>query len=114
MYQIFPDRFFNGDSSNDYLKKYSRGFDPVEYHSNWYELPDNPNDKNKPGYTGDGIWSNDFFGGDLQGIDDKLDYLKSLGISVIYLNPIFNHLLITGTIQPITQNRRTIRRFIYL
>ncbi|WP_029688083.1 alpha amylase N-terminal ig-like domain-containing protein [Thermoanaerobacter sp. A7A] len=89
MYQIFPDRFFNGDPSNDHLKKYSRGFDPAEYHSNWDDLPDNPNDKDKPGYTGDGIWSNDFFGGDLKGIDDKLDYLKSLGISVIYINPIF-------------------------
>ncbi|MBZ4665965.1 alpha amylase N-terminal ig-like domain-containing protein [Mahella sp.] len=87
MYQIFPDRFFNGDSSNDQLKEYSRGFDPVEYRSGG--LPDNPDNKNKPGYTGDGIWSNDFFGGDLKGIDDKLDYLKDLGISVIYLNPIF-------------------------
>ncbi|KUJ90037.1 MAG: alpha amylase catalytic subunit [Thermoanaerobacter thermocopriae] len=89
MYQIFPDRFYNGDPLNDRLKEYSRGFDPVEYHDDWYDLPDNPNDKDKPGYTGDGIWNNDFFGGDLQGINDKLDYLKNLGISVIYLNPIF-------------------------
>ncbi|WP_031314260.1 alpha amylase N-terminal ig-like domain-containing protein [Caldanaerobacter subterraneus] len=89
MYQIFPDRFYNGDHSNDRLKKYSRGFDPVEYHDDWYALPDNPGDKDKPGYTGDGIWNNDFFGGDLRGIIDKLDYLKELGISVIYLNPIF-------------------------
>ncbi|TCO56313.1 alpha amylase N-terminal ig-like domain-containing protein [Caldanaerobacter subterraneus] len=89
MYQIFPDRFYNGDPSNDRLKEYSRGFDPVEYHDDWYVLPDNPRDKDKPGYTGDGIWNNDFFGGDLQGIIDKLDYLKELGISVIYLNPIF-------------------------
>ncbi|SNX53839.1 alpha amylase N-terminal ig-like domain-containing protein [Thermoanaerobacterium sp. RBIITD] len=90
MYQIFPDRFFNGDTSNDQAKTLSRGNDPIELHSNWNDLPDNPNDKGKPGYKGDGIWSNDFFGGDLKGIDDKLDYLKNLGVNVIYLNPIFD------------------------
>jgi len=90
MYQIFPDRFFNGDTTNDHAKTLSRGSDPIELHSNWNDLPDNPNDKGKPEYTGDGIWSNDFFGGDLKGIDDKLDYLKSLGVTVIYLNPIFD------------------------
>ncbi|WKV08348.1 alpha amylase N-terminal ig-like domain-containing protein [Thermoanaerobacterium sp. CMT5567-10] len=89
MYQIFPDRFYNGDTSNDHVKTLSRGNDPIEFHDNWNELPDNPNNAGSPGYTGDGIWSNDFFGGDLKGIDDKLDYLKSLGITVIYLNPIF-------------------------
>ncbi|WP_026486028.1 alpha amylase N-terminal ig-like domain-containing protein [Caldanaerobius polysaccharolyticus] len=80
----------NGDTSNDHVKIYSRGYDPIEFHNNWNDLPDNPNNKNNPGYTGDGIWSNDFFGGDLKGIDDKLDYLKSLGVSVLYLNPIFD------------------------
>lgn len=89
MYQIFPDRFYDGDPSNNRLKQYSRGYEPVEYHEDWYELPDNPNYKDREGYTGDGIWNNDFFGGDLQGIIEKLDYLKELGISVIYLNPIF-------------------------
>ncbi len=89
MYQIFPDRFYDGDTSNNRLKEYSRGHEPVEYHENWYELPDNPNYKNEGGYKGDGIWNNDFFGGDLRGIIEKLDYLKELGISVIYLNPIF-------------------------
>nr|AAB00841.1 pullulanase [Thermoanaerobacterium thermosulfurigenes] len=88
MYQIFPDRFYNGDTSNDHAKTLSRGNDPIEFHNNWNDLPDNPNNAGTPGYTGDGIWSNDFFG-DLKGIDDKLDYLKGLGVSVIYLNPIF-------------------------
>ena len=36
----------------------------------------------------DGIWNNDFFGGDLKGIIEKLDYIKSLGVSILYLSPV--------------------------
>ncbi|MBE1444549.1 alpha-glycosidase [Paenibacillus sp. OAS669] len=61
-YQIFPDRFANGDPSND-----PEGVSP------WGEQP-----------TGDNR-----FGGDLQGIIDKLDYLTDLGINAIYLTPVF-------------------------
>lgn len=61
-YQIFPDRFFNGDPSND-----PPGTEP------WGNPPTREN----------------FFGGDLQGIIDKLDYLQDLGINALYLNPIF-------------------------
>lgn len=63
-YQIFPDRFAKGDPAID---------------------PDNVlpwNSKEHPG-------RNDFYGGDLQGIIDNLDYLQGLGINGIYLTPIF-------------------------
>ncbi len=61
-YQIFPERFANGNPD----------IDPPNTVS-WDELPDREN----------------FFGGDLQGIMDKLGYLQDLGINAIYLNPIF-------------------------
>ena len=35
-----------------------------------------------------GIWNNDFYGGDLKGIENKLEYLKSLGVDIIYISPI--------------------------
>lgn len=77
MYQIYVDRFCNGDPTNDtetneyiYLKK------PVTRVTDWKEL----------------IGTLDvgrFYGGDLQGVLGKLDYLKSLKIEAIYLNPVF-------------------------
>lgn len=77
MYQIFPDRFNNGDKSNDvldneylYVGKLSKRV------TDWNKYP-----------SPDGI--REFYGGDLQGVIDKLDYLQGLGIEVIYLNPIF-------------------------
>ena len=77
MYQIFPDRFyFSGESKRE-------GRDDREYHNSWEELPEwRPNK--------DGIITNtDFFEGDLKGITQKLDYLQELGVTCIYLNPIF-------------------------
>jgi alpha-glucosidase len=77
MYQIFPDRFRNGDTSNDVVTdEYSYIGDHVQRIDNWYKNPDNMDVRN-------------FYGGDLQGIIDKLGYLEKLGIEVIYLNPIF-------------------------
>jgi cyclomaltodextrinase len=61
-YQIFPDRFCNGDRSND----------PPDTES-WGNPPTREN----------------FFGGDLQGIFEKLDYLQNLGVNALYFNPIF-------------------------
>ena len=49
----------------------------------WGELP-----YYKPDQNGH-VWNNDYFGGDLDGIRSKLDYLKDLGVTCIYLNPIF-------------------------
>lgn len=77
MYQIFPDRFaFSGES-----KREGRG--DREYHNSWDEIPEwRPNRE--------GIITNtDFFEGDLKGITQKLDYLEDLGVTCIYLNPIF-------------------------
>jgi cyclomaltodextrinase / maltogenic alpha-amylase / neopullulanase len=61
-YQIFPDRFENGDDRNDPPNKVTWGEHPTPF---------------------------TFFGGDLQGIIQRLDHLTDLGINAIYLNPIF-------------------------
>ncbi|MCM0649496.1 alpha-glycosidase [Clostridium swellfunianum] len=63
VYQIFPDRFNNGDKTND---------------------PENTFGWEEP------VTTTSLFGGDLQGIIDKLDYLKELGVNLIYLTPIFS------------------------
>ena len=101
-YQIFPERFRNGDSSNDPDIQSLEGSwphdntSPWQVHpwtSDWYELQ--PYEKeNLPDSKAGGkdIWFNiqrRRYGGDLQGIIDKLDYLKELGIGAIYLNPVF-------------------------
>ncbi|MDX2127835.1 MAG: glycoside hydrolase family 13 protein [Chloroherpetonaceae bacterium] len=94
-YQIFPERFRNGDPTNDPTLSTLSGayphdtLSPWQIHpwgSDWYELQ--PYEKK----NGKNIWFNiqrRRYGGDLQGIIDKLDYLKDLGITAIYLNPIF-------------------------
>ena len=78
-YQIFPERFRNGDPDNDVQTgEYERmGHQTVK--REWHETPTR---WEKSG-------SLDFFGGDLQGITEKLDYLQSLGITALYLCPIF-------------------------
>ena len=77
MYQILPDRFFRaGDCDlTDKLQ-------PFTVHENWDELP-------QYGPDAQGNWCGDFFGGNLNGIREKLPYLKSLGVGILYLNPIF-------------------------
>lgn len=85
-YYIFPDRFRNGDRGNDPRPGVDRYHDQtVELHANWLDQPW------KPG-TGDGsdtVFNNDFFGGDLAGIIDKLDYIRDLGANTIYMTPVF-------------------------
>ncbi|MDO5131483.1 MAG: glycoside hydrolase family 13 protein [Eubacteriales bacterium] len=77
MYQIFVDRFCNGDSGNDVLTgEYSYMGKPVIRVPRWDQPP-----------SGEGY--REFYGGDLQGVIDKLDYLQELGIEAIYLNPVF-------------------------
>jgi len=77
MYQIYPDRFYNGDYSNDTITgEYSYIKEKVTSEKNWSAYPKTMDVSN-------------FYGGDLQGIIDKLDYLQELGIEVLYLNPIF-------------------------
>ncbi|MCY6354240.1 alpha-amylase family glycosyl hydrolase [Clostridium sp. ZS2-4] len=91
VYQIFPDRFFNGDKRNDEAQKYSRGPLKYEFYKDWYSIPENPKLEENPDYSGtkgDGEYSDEMYGGDLKGIEKKLDYLKTLGVNVLYLNPI--------------------------
>ncbi len=77
MYQIFPDRFHNGDMSNDVVDGEYYYIDrPVKKVDNWAQQPADMDVAN-------------FYGGDLAGIMQKMDYLVDLGIEVIYLNPIF-------------------------
>ena len=94
-YQIFPERFSNGDKTNDPDLNSIKGSwphddsSPWQVHpwtSDWYQLQDYEKKNGKD------IWFNiqrRRYGGDLQGIINKLDYLKDLGISAIYLNPVF-------------------------
>ena len=77
MYQIFTDRFCNGDPSNDVVDgEYLYLHRKVEKADRW-DMPPQAFDVQR------------FYGGDLAGILSKLDYLKELGVEVIYLNPIF-------------------------
>ncbi len=80
MYQIFPDRFFNGNKDGKVSNPKKSSF----VYSSWNDSPCYVKDCD----TGS-ILRWDFFGGNLEGIIQKLDYLKELGITVIYLNPIF-------------------------
>lgn len=96
IYQIFPDRFF-GEHKDGVIEK-SR--DEYIIHYNKYEpISFNPH----PHEAGPAC--NDFYGGNLKGIIKKLPYIKSLGVGVIYLNPIFeaysNHKYDTGNYKKI-------------
>ena len=96
-YYIFPERFRNGERSND-PRPQSATYQqqPIELHANWLEQPFRPGS----GDGSDKLPNNDFFGGDLQGIIDKLDYILELGANTLYLTPVFvassNHKYDTG------------------
>jgi len=77
-YQIFPDRFKNGNPSITVKNG------EYEYHGFKSRTRDWDDEKVAVDHT-----SLDFYGGDLQGIEDAIPYLKDLGVNVIYLNPIF-------------------------
>ncbi len=89
IYQIFPDRFRDGDTSNDPADGSDTfyGSLPLLFHETWNEAPVDGRVTTAP--DGQGYYNSDFFGGDLAGITEKLDYLQSLGVTAIYLNPIF-------------------------
>lgn len=77
MYQIYVDRFYNGDTSNDVeTGEYFYIGDVSVRVEDWGKVP-----------AVMGV--REFYGGDLQGVMDKLDYLQELGVEVIYLNPVF-------------------------
>ncbi len=122
VYQIFPDRFFDGSEENNRAKLVDgyRGdrdenktgepitayalqyFDggveneptPNQVWGKWSDIPEMPDRstaENAPYYPGsktDGIWTNEFYGGDIQGVQAKLNYLESIGVTAIYFNPI--------------------------
>lgn len=78
MYQIFPDRFFKYGETNLEGK-----LEPYFVHKSTKDIPEYaPDNKGE-------VQNNDFFGGNLKGIEKKLGYLKRLGVGTIYLNPIF-------------------------
>ncbi len=76
IYQIFPDRFLNSGKAKTGVRE-SRVMRKWGDEPYWREEQMN------------GVWNNDYFGGDLKGIEQKLPYLAELGVSCIYLNPIF-------------------------
>ncbi|MCL2378632.1 MAG: alpha-amylase family glycosyl hydrolase [Defluviitaleaceae bacterium] len=79
-YQIFPDRFYNGNPDNDVKPgEYTFNGQPTQRIENWDTKPE-PYTKS---------FCLDFYGGDLEGVKAKIPYLKRLGVTAIYLNPIF-------------------------
>jgi glycosidase len=101
VYQVFPDRFFNGDPSNDPSPGATPGTSgadvyrqPTNYGNPvvakaWNDLPEGYCRAYK-GVTCDEVpLGRDYFGGDLAGITAKLDDLADLGVTVLYLNPVF-------------------------
>ena len=92
VYQIFPDRFRNGDPTNDYCRPGSTAGCPLFYGDQQPLLREPWNisigDPRQPGpYQNQ--YGTQFYGGDLKGIENQLDYLQSVGVDTLYLNPIF-------------------------
>ena len=92
-YQIFPERFRNGDPKNDPTAEYSRVPEKIQalwgiipWTKEWYALTPWEKDLARDVYGTNALRR---YGGDFQGIIDKLSYLKDLGITAIYLNPVF-------------------------
>ena len=77
VYQIFPDRFCKGKNSKKEPMPRRR------FHENWEERPILESD---PNY--EDLYNDDFFGGDFAGIIEKIPYIASLGVDIVYLNPI--------------------------
>lgn len=79
-YQIFPERFCNGNKENDVKDgEYTFNSHKTVHVENWNSVPKSYNES----------FCLDFYGGDLEGIKQKIPYLKKLGVTSIYVNPIF-------------------------
>ena len=93
-YQIFPERFENGDKSNDPTaekvfinsRRVPEGWKVNAWTSNWFE---SSNWEKEPDGKVERRYYERRYGGDIQGIIDRLDYIKELGIGAIYFNPMF-------------------------
>lgn len=80
-YQIFPDRFYNGNPENDVQDgEYQLNGHPAIRIKDWTQ---------KPLQYEQGFCL-DFYGGDLEGVKERIPYLKELGVNAVYLNPIFH------------------------
>ncbi len=77
IYQIFPDRFHKSGRCD-----LSGKLEPYTLHKDWYEEVDW-----RPTPSGE-VLNNDFYGGNFKGITEKMDYIASLGTTLLYLNPI--------------------------
>ena len=82
MYQIMVDRFFRGEGTEKL--HHAKDGRNIELHEDWNEMPSLNVSENGDNFA------NDFFGGTLEGVRQKLPYLKALGVSVVYFNPIFD------------------------
>jgi len=94
VYHIMPDRFRNGDQTNDYCRTGSTtgcptfyGADPstVIHYDVWNTQMCDPRNPNSPCYNN----FTQFYNGDLAGVQSELDYIQTLGFDTIYMNPIF-------------------------
>jgi glycosidase/fibronectin type 3 domain-containing protein len=129
VYQIFPDRFRNGDTKND-PKTGEVQYDQAAVKLPWNTLPEgycrsydtscNPRAV-FPGYTAgqrEGPQGRDYYGGDLKGVRQSLEQLRDLGFNTIYLNPIFwsksNHGYDTADYKQINPHLGTLKDFTQL
>ena len=95
-YQLFPERFRNGDESNDPTwasldfndRADSSLWRPSDWTGDWYAR-DAWEEAMAPNFYEDGVFQRRY-GGDLQGVLEKVDYLADLGVEVVYFNPVFH------------------------
>lgn len=83
MYQIFPDRFKRGEDYNFERMREAHHSKLQLFHEDWNDEVD------IHGSEPEGYKALDFFGGTLKGIEEKLSYIAEMGITILYLNPIF-------------------------
>ena len=108
MYQIMVDRFFRGEGTDALF--HAKAGQNIMLHEKWDEMPFLNISENGDNFA------NDFYGGNLEGVRQKLSYLKELGVTVLYFNPIFegrtNHKYDTSDymrVDPMFGDEKTLR-----